>query len=102
MGYYIEVPKNKRKAQQLVYLYGAEILPTAPEFWMKDPRQAIICVVDNGVFEAAGFAYDEAELNAFKRPDGRPRTWLLMDRKKVCELTGFVEEEHRRTLGEYR
>ena len=89
MGYYIEVPQNKGKAQQLVELYGAEILPAAPEFWHKDP--AIICVVDNGPFEAAGFCYDSQELSFFKDPDNRPRIWLTMDYKKVCELTGFKD-----------
>lgn len=92
MGYYIEVPHNKGKAQQLVELYGAEILSKAPEFWVKGPKQAIICVVDNGPFEAAGFCFSRRELEDFKVPDGRPRTWLLMDRKKACELTGYGEE----------
>ncbi len=56
MGYYIEVPKSKDKA--------------------------IICVVDNGPFEAAGFAYSQRELDFFSIPDGRPRTWVVMDRKR--------------------
>lgn len=89
MGYYIEVPNNKGKAQQIVELYGARIIPEPVGFWMKDPKEAFICVIDNGRFEAAGFAYNEKELDEFKYPDGRPKTWLIMDRKKACKLTGF-------------
>lgn len=96
MGYYIEVPKNKGKAQQIVELFDGRILSSIPNFEDAKPDEAIICVVDNGPFEAAGFAYDKAELEAFNRPDSygyqRPRTWLIMNRKKACELTGFKGE----------
>ena len=93
MGFYIEVPNKKGKAQQLADLYGAEILSTCPEeYWMHDSRQALICVVDNGPFEAAGLCYDDQEFQDFKHPDDRPKTWLLMDRAKAWELSGFTED----------
>ena len=95
MGYYIQVPNNKGKAQQIVELYGAKIIPEPIGFWQKDPQEAFICVLDNGPFEAAGFAYNEREFEEFKAPDPfppqRPRTWLVMNRKEACELTGFIE-----------
>jgi len=91
MGYYIQVPNNKGKAQQLVKLHGARIITEPQGFWMKDPKEAFICVVDNGMFEAAGFAYNESEFNEFKRPDGRPKTWLIIDRELAKQLTGFKE-----------
>jgi len=90
VGYYIEVPVSKGKAKQLEVIYGATALPEAPKTWQKDP--AIICVVDNGSFEAAGFCYSPQELEEFKRDDGRPRTWLLLDYKLACKLTGYKEE----------
>jgi hypothetical protein len=37
----------------------------------------MVCVVDNGMFAAAGYAYDEREFEVFRRPDGRPKTWLV-------------------------
>lgn len=89
MGYYIEVPKNKGKAQQIVELYGGRIALNPPQFEDITPDDAIICVVDNGPFEAAGFAYNQEELHVFSIPDGRPRTWVIMNRKKACELTGY-------------
>ena len=94
MGYYIETPHNKGKAEQLVELYGARIVPNRPEFKDIKPSEAIICVVQNAMFDAAGFAYDQRELDAFARDFHGPqrlRTWLLMDRAKACELTGFEE-----------
>ena len=36
----------------------------------------MICVVDNGLFGAAGYCYDEREYNDWKQPDGRNKTWL--------------------------
>jgi hypothetical protein len=42
----------------------------------KDFVENLVCVVDNGPFEAAGYAYSFAEFQAFRRFDGRPRKWL--------------------------
>lgn len=36
----------------------------------------IVCVVDNGMFEAAAYIYSNSELHAFAESDGRPKTWL--------------------------
>ncbi len=92
MGYYIEVPEKKGKAQQILDLFGGRILPEAPVFGDAGTNEAIICVVDNDSFEAAGFCYNPRELQYFKEPDRgqqRPRTWLIMDRIKARELTGY-------------
>jgi len=93
VGYYIEVPKNKGKAQQIVELYGGRIVLNPPLFEDIEPGEAIICVVDNGPYEAAGFCYNQDELYAFTHMDGRRRVWVVMNRQKVCELTGYEEEE---------
>jgi hypothetical protein len=49
----------------------------------------VVCVVDNGIFKAAAFAFSEEELEVFAKPDGRPKTWLAMDRKLAEELSGY-------------
>jgi hypothetical protein len=37
----------------------------------------LICVVSNGLFDAAGYCFSQEEFNAFNKPsDGRPRVWL--------------------------
>lgn len=33
-------------------------------------------MVENPWFDAAGYAYSEKEMKAFKEPDGRPKTWF--------------------------
>lgn len=119
MGYYIEVPNPKGKAQQLAELHGATILPQRPEaFEDVAEGQALICVVDNGPFEAAGLCTSREDFTDFTTPDDlgpdgergrgpggiptfamrsehqaqgrqRPRTWLLMDKAKAHELAGY-------------
>ena len=92
MGYYIQTPHNKGKAKYIAEKYGGTIVDTPPSFENISPDKAIICVVDNGGFEAAGFCFSQSELHDFSYFDGRPRTWVIIDRKKACELTGYVEE----------
>jgi hypothetical protein len=95
MGYYIQVPENEGKAQQLVGLHGATILPMRPEAFEDVPEgQALICVVDNGAFEAAALCYSREEFIEFTSPDvttghQRPRTWVLMAKALAHELAGY-------------
>jgi len=92
MGFYIEVTKNRGKAQQIVKLYGGRIVHYAPTFDDITQNDAIICVVDNGLFEAACFCHSQDELRRiWSGITGRPVTWVIMDRTKACELTGYVE-----------
>jgi len=39
----------------------------------------MVCVVDNGFFAAAGYAYCEDEYEEFKAPCGRPKTWFTIE-----------------------
>lgn len=39
-------------------------------------QPGLVCVVDNGMFAAAGYAYSEGEFKEFSRNDGRQKTWL--------------------------
>jgi len=45
-----------------------------------DPN--LVCVVDNGFFAAAAWAYSEREWETFKRPDGRPKQWYIVPNAK--------------------
>jgi hypothetical protein len=89
MGYYIGVPSNHGKAELIRQLHGGEIIAAAPR-WEDIPEgKALVVVVDNGIFEAAGYAYDEQEYRAFTSPsDYRPRTYVLLDRDKAETLSG--------------
>ena len=39
----------------------------------------LVCVVDNGHFGAAGWAFDEREYEVFSRDDGRSKRWFIVD-----------------------
>jgi hypothetical protein len=84
MGFYInQNSKGKtipalNKAAALIE-DGAELLTKEPETW----EEGLICVVSNGLFEAAAYAFSPQEMNAFKDPDDyRPRVWLKWDKAK--------------------
>jgi hypothetical protein len=92
MGYYIQTPSAKSRAQYLMKKEGAVAMPPDMGWNDRPDGKSIVCVVDNGSFEAAGYAFDKAEYEMFNRPDGRPRAWLLMDTKRVRELSRFPRE----------
>lgn len=94
MGYYIQAPTNKQKALHLIVNHGARLVGFDDEVPKWSDTEAIICVLDNGPFEAVGYAYSPRELEEFARADmyrpQRHRTWLMMDLAKARELSGFT------------
>jgi hypothetical protein len=89
MGSYIEVPAAHGKAKLIETLYSGQILPWLPRWEDIPDGKALIVVVDNGAFEAAGYAYCENEYRAFTdRSDYRPREYVLMDKTLADALTG--------------
>ena len=93
MGYYIETPQPKNKAATLKQeLSAIEITVDEAEFFIKEDMGAVVCVVDNGPFEAAAYCYNLPEFRAFNQPDDpRPKTWLYIENgDKVKELTKFT------------
>ena len=94
MGYYIQTDKPTGKAQQLMEIPGTEKIVSGVPTWSEIPSdKALICVVQNGPFDAAALAYSEKELEVFSLPnDLRPKTWLLMDKENAHELAGYKGE----------
>lgn len=78
-------PINIRSKLTALVNSGAEVIEE-PEKFDQYPDKAIICVVDNGPFQAAAYAYSQSELDQFKRPDGRPKGWLKASKKLVESL----------------
>ena len=55
---------------------GAIQIETPTEF-----KENLVCVVDNGFFGAAGYAFCENEFHVFNDPrDMRPKTWFIWDK----------------------
>ena len=54
---------------------GGKEIKTPKEF-----QPNLVCVVDNGMFGAAAYAYSPREMEVFKMPDGRPKRWLVWDK----------------------
>jgi hypothetical protein len=93
MGYYIQLPNNQNKAKQLVDLHNAELV-LSPESFDFSKDKALICVVENQLFEAAGIAFNPDERDAFlpTATDRRPRTWVMLPKTKVTELCPDVSD----------
>jgi hypothetical protein len=88
MGYYIDTPLPTRKAEQLISLHDAtKVNPSQHDF---NSDKALICVVENGSFDAAGIAFSENERDTFMYPDGRPKTWLSISKEKAIQLCPSV------------
>ena len=49
-------------------------------------EENLICIVDNGFFDAAAYAYSESEYDEFKREDGRPKRWVTHPKAKEIAM----------------
>ena len=97
MGYYLKSTGSRLmglhgKAEDLIKDCGAVRIPRPDSFEKVNPDAALICVVNNGPFEAAALIYNAEEFHAFTLPDDcRPKVWLKMDKKMAYELAGYKE-----------
>jgi len=85
MGKYIQGPWHG-KANMLIEKHGALRITQEEALPSFKAGLGVVCVVDNGPFEAAAYAYCEGEIHAFSCPDGRPKTWLVMDKETAEAL----------------
>ena len=94
MGYYIQTGNLRNKASFLVENHGGEIVFDYKAQECLNLGIGVVCVVDNGLFEAAGFVYDQREFDAFNDPaDLRQKTWVVMDRQLAESLSGYNKKE---------
>lgn len=90
MGYYInqingKILPAKDKANFLIE-NGAIKVEGKLEF-----QENLVCVVENFLFDAAGYAYCEFEMDAFNSPyDNRKKTWLIVP--NAAELAGYEKK----------
>jgi hypothetical protein len=90
MGYYIQGPATG-KAWHILDTIGGRIIPQ-PATFAPEAGQAIICVVNNGAFEAAGLVWRAAEFVAFTSPDDpRSKIWLSVPKEAAHKAAGYQE-----------
>lgn len=92
MGYYINPPNISKEA----WLEQNATQIPRPE-WPADPDVAIVCMVDNGPFRAAGICYSREEMQSFAAPDlvsgrQRPRTWWIVSKDKLYAVSDIKEK----------
>ncbi len=90
MGFHLPGP-TRGKVDHLIATYGAERVPGPPDDFHDIPEsQALICVVNTVTYETASFCFSAAEMALLNdTSDFRPRTWLVMDRRKAEELSKY-------------
>jgi len=96
MGYYLN-PKSVKnyndKARTLIVDHGAYRCWAPKKFEDIPDGKALIAVVFNGTFDAAGLVYSQNEFEAYLRPDDiRPKVYLYMDKAKAHEMAGYKEK----------
>lgn len=95
MGYYLQSPPDQHhgKADFLCRQYNGHVvtLEEAKSLINNTDSVALVCVVDNGIFEAAAYCYSSSEFEQFSRPDDkRPKTWLRFDNvAEIRKLVGY-------------
>lgn len=88
MGYYIEGPL--KKVEHIQALGGIPFTLYTP--WAELPTGMVpVIVVSNGMFDAAGIAYNEGEYRAFMDPlDTRSKRGFLLPKDVVLAQTPGV------------
>lgn len=85
MGLYINPPKGTKEEWLTA---NGNLLGAKPPDAHKFGKDLVVCLVDNGLFTAAGVCYSQRELEAFSDPsDGRMKFWFMVseaDIWKVC------------------
>jgi len=50
-----------------------------------------VCLVNNGFFTAAAVGFSEDEIATFARPDGRPKTWFMVEQSKLLQVSDLAD-----------
>ena len=93
MGWYVETGTQFQKANLIATRFKGRIVSQSEaKEAMNDPTKGVIVVINNGPFEAAGFAFDMGEFEAFTLPDDfRPKQYVILDRaiaEQACNFHG--------------
>ncbi len=95
MGYYIETAFPTAKAMQIIADHSGRVIEKPSSFHAIPDDQLLICVVENGFFDAAAVCYNESEFEEFGyHNDPRTKTWVLLKRETVLKLVPALADKH--------
>ena len=84
MGAYVNPVGNTK--EEWLATNATSITSNAPTSTDYLPDHLPVCLMDNGSFTAAGIAFNERELQAFKQPnDLRDKIWFLVATEKLMD-----------------
>ena len=76
----------KGKAEAILNITESKEITQPKSLQDIETTQGLVCVVDNGLFEAAAFIYNNEEFSAFTLlNDMRKKRWIVIS-KEVAEL----------------
>lgn len=88
MGYYIN---HNSKGEALPPNKVTGLLADGAAITDASFKENLICVANNGMFDAAAYIFSEREFEDFNYPsDGRPKTWLIHPKAK--QLSGYEKQ----------
>jgi hypothetical protein len=68
-------------------LSNSLMVSSSPPQWDESKKVLPVCLVNNGLFTAAGIAFSKDELQAFCVPsDRRPKRWFTVETEKLLEV----------------
>ena len=83
MGKYINIVDDVHIGVTFSEKCASLVTAGAAEVSGSNFEEDLVCVVDNGAFAAAGYAYDYAEYEYMKREDGRTKKWFILPRVEM-------------------
>lgn len=86
MGYYIN--SNSKGLPLPATGKAKELIADGGTLTNVEFQDDLVCVVENGFFDAAAYIYSPSEMEEFKRADGRRKHWLIHPKAK--ELSGYA------------
>ncbi len=88
MGYYI----NPEEGTKERWLERWAIPLQEPRFLDPSEGSVAVCLINNGLFTAAGIAYSQREFEAFAEEDGRPKSWFEVAKSDLVAIGAIPEE----------
>lgn len=99
MTLYLDLPGPRGKLGRLISQYGAEILAGPPGGLDEVPvSKALVCVSDQGDYEAVGYILTETEFATWMDHDDLDKTWLLMEQETADRLCSGAAEDRQNWL----